>query len=778
MKTWRADGTALYFENGEGVKLRLSHSAETGWRLQSANCEGVFCDLGASQSITRYMGEPVAEGFDALCVSGDERQVTARADDGTYAILSLGDAPTLSFYSPTGRLMTTLTELSVAQGKVAVSGLLEAGEGVYGGGERFDTVNRRGATLELYTSDGWNRSETTYLAIPLFLTTRGTGLFFNHFEPAYADFGDARSDAWRYTMECDRLDLYVTATGNLRDVYKGYAALSGHADQPAPWMHGVQICRSGYDMTHFDKDYSYDTLEDLPDYAQKYLRRGEEYVLLSDATADERAACQFIYEKSADGTFALSHLKNDAGRYYRRGYQWNPIGDSVKTIMEKFIAEDMKPDAAIMEGFGWSMAYGDSDEARAKYDDLKRAVDWLHAQGIKAMVYIRAGGVRRDARGFCEEYLVHANVDVRRADGTWEHLENTTQIPWMMGKASNPDGSTRAADYLDITSDEALAWYFDAIWGDMLSLGVDGVKIDFCEVMPDGEKQYATTRTQYLWKNPEKLLRGTEHHAYATYFISRFYRRMQELQAEQRLGDGFMVLSRGGGIGSQRSPYMWAGDQVRTFQKLDDMLLSTVTSGLSGVPFMTYDMGGYHYEGKLGYYKEGQKEYETEVFLRALEFTAFTTNIQTHGDVRHVYEMSEEARELYRLYTRLHASLIPYISRYAKEACETGMPVVRHPVLFDAEDANLYDLNDEFMLGEGLLIAPILTEGATAREVYLPRGNWIDLHTGATLAGGVRVTAQAGVGQIPVYLNANSCDRETLAPIFAGAAWKKIVAWK
>ncbi|MBQ9785051.1 MAG: glycoside hydrolase family 31 protein [Clostridia bacterium] len=764
--------TEVYFYNGEGILFRLSNEGACGWRLRG----GEGRDVGASQSLSLYMGEAVPDRTERLTVQVCDGEIRVHAKDGTCAVLPRGGAFRLAFLDASGREVTALTELSLSDVRVGLCATLEEREGMFGGGERFDAINRRGARIDLYTSDGWNCSDTTYLAIPLFLTTRGAGIFFNHFEPGTLDCGVARADAWRYSMDCAYLDCYIYATGRAEDVYRGYTALSGHALMPAPWMHGVQICRSGCDMSTFDVDFSYDTLEEIPDYDTRYLRRGEEYVLLTDATPEERAACQYIYAPK-DGALAVSHLKNDAGRYYRCGYQSNPIGDSVKTIMERFMGEGMKPDAAIMEGFGWSACYSDSDAGRAKYDDLKRAVDWLHANGIKAMVYIRAGGVRSDAVGFKEEYKVHADVEVRHPDGTVEVRENTTLIPWMMGKADNPDGSKRGDDYLDITNDEALEWYFDRIWGDSIALGLDGVKIDFCECMPDGDRQYSTTYTRYKWKHPEKLLGGTEHHAYATYFISRFCKRMQELQAEKKIGEGFMVLSRGGGIGSQRSPYMWAGDQVRTFEKLDDMLFSVITSGLSGVPFMTYDMGGYHYVGKFGYYREGQKAYETEVFNRAVEFTAFTSNIQTHGDVRHVYEMDEDAKEIYRLYTRLHARLIPYVSRYARISCECGMPVVRHPVLFDLQDENLYGLTDEFMLGEGLLIAPIMTEQTFSRDVYLPRGNWVNLLTGERLAGAQTVRVSASMAQIPVFLNASSPDAASLAPIFEGAEWRKIAAW-
>ncbi len=771
--------TALYFCNVAGTIFRLTNEGACGWRLQaSAANDGTFASIGAAQSMAVFMNEEVKGTAGALTVTQTEEAVLVGAADGTAAKLSLKGDFCLSFLNAEGKVLSELTELSLADGKVLVGGKLAEGEEVYGGGERFDRLNKRGVKTELYTSDGWNRSDTTYLVVPLFLTTRGAGIFFNHFEPANVDFGADVADQWVYTMESGCLDCYFYATGKVEDIYFGYTELSGHALPTEPWMHGVQICRSGPDMRSFDVDYSVDTIEQLPDYENLYLKRGEEYVKLVDATAEERAECVIIYAFK-DNAYKIAHLKNDAGRYYLSGYQWNPMGDSVKTIMNNFIREGMKPDAALMEGIGWGGCYSDTPWAQAKHDELKRCAAWLHENGLKAMVYMRVGGdLRPDAKGYKDEYKLHADVEIYRPDGTVEYKPNTTQIPWMVGSAVNPDGSSHGAHYLDITNDEALDWYFEQVWADSIDMGIDGIKIDFCEVMPDGDKKYATTKTHYLWKNPERVQQGVEHHAYASYFISKFCKRMNELKKEKKLKDGFMVLSRGGGIGSQRSPYMWAGDQCRTFDKLDDMLYSVISSGLSGVPFMSYDMGGYHYQGKLGYYKEGQKEYETEVFTRAFEFTAFTSNIQTHGDIRHIYEMSEDAKELYRIYTGVHKLLIPYICKYAKIACDTGMPPVRHLVLKYLNDANVYGLSDEFMLGDGLLIAPILTEGTWEREVYLPCGNWTNLLTGEVITGGKTLTVPANIGQIPVFLNNDSADAAELAPIFEGELWQKAKNWK
>jgi alpha-glucosidase len=136
--------------------------------------------------------------------------------------------------------------------------------------------------------------------------------------------------------------------------------------------------------------------------------------------------------------------------------------------------------------------------------------------------------------------------------------------------------------------------------------------------------------------------------------------------------------------------------------------------------------------------------------------------------------MNEQTKQIYRNFTRLHTDLIPHIQKYSKIACETGMPPVRHLVLKYPNDVNVYGCNDEFMLGDGLLVAPILTQGTTEREVYLPAGNWTELLTGKALTGGTTVTAHANLGQIPAYLNNDSEDAADLAPIFEGRNWRVI----
>jgi alpha-glucosidase (family GH31 glycosyl hydrolase) len=251
---------------------------------------------------------------------------------------------------------------------------------------------------------------------------------------------------------------------------------------------------------------------------------------------------------------------------------------------------------------------------------------------------------------------------------------------------------------------------------------------------------------------------------------------MLEKKASLGIKDGFMVFSRGGGIGSQRSPYMWAGDQARQYDKLDDQLLAVVTSGLSGIPFMSFDVSGYAYRG-CNYHTIGH-EYESALFCRGVAFTAFFTNVESMGDVRHAYEMTPEAQSIYRNFMGLHKELIPYMQKYSRIACDTGMPPVRHLVLKYLKDRNVYDIIDEFLLGDALLVAPILTENTFERDVYLPAGKWKNLLNDETVEGGRTVSVKANIGQIPVFLEINSPDAEELLPVFDGLWWSEIKHWK
>jgi alpha-glucosidase (family GH31 glycosyl hydrolase) len=175
---------------------------------------------------------------------------------------------------------------------------------------------------------------------------------------------------------------------------------------------------------------------------------------------------------------------------------------------------------------------------------------------------------------------------------------------------------------------------------------------------------------------------------------------------------------------------------------------------------MSYDMSGYQY-GKR------EIEQESQIFLRGTQFTAFTICMQTHGSVRRSYQFAEEneeylyVTEIYRAYTKLHEHLTPYLTELCEEASTTGMPVMRHLVLGWQDDANVYDINNQYMLGDAFLVAPILNKNFS-RKIYLPKGEWIDLNTGEEYTVGDEGMwlkgYDASLAELPTFYNKNTAS--------------------
>ena len=702
----------LFFSIDGSIGASLSYAGDGAWRFKAHDAGYIgFTGMGAAQALAYYMNETPDETVLPIEVtpSGEDTLVLS-AEDGTSISLGIGQSFSLRVFNKSGKEVSCLTNVTGNNNTIVLTGSLANGEGVFGGGEKLDSVNRRGMLTRLYSTDGWNNSGSTYMPIPLFFTSRGGGFFFNRYEDMLADFGKAKKSEWTLTLRHDMMDCYLYATEEGKEVIKHYTKITGAAAVPDEWAYGVMVCRYSSDLTTYDTDQN---------------------------------------KNNNDGA---------------------PSGRSVKTLVSKLIDAGMTPTAVIMEAWNYQKV-STSDTSRR---ELQKTINWLDTYGIKAMLYMRMGSsVSSSMTGYKEEYFVHANI-TKNGETTY-----TMQIPDITAgsESGNPDApSGQSHIYLDITNPKAVDWYCNTIWGQLVDMGIDGVKIDFCETMPDDGYSYGGVIINYDWYDPSIIAKGGEHHSYPVYFISTFFNKMNERKAKNGEEEGFFVLSRGGGIGSQRTPFLWAGDQTRQFDKLDDQIMAVVTSGLSGVPFMSFDMAGYRY-GSVKYAAENSWIYESEMMARAVEFTAFMVNIQTHGTVRNIYELSDGAQEIYRIYTQMHEELYPYINKLVKEACTTGIPAVRHPVLEFQGDANVYGIKDQFMLGDALMVAPIIQQNASQRSVYLPEGSWTNLLTGEEVKGGKTYTVDANVGQVPLFLNNESKDAFALRVLFDSETWEKVVEW-
>ena len=866
---------------GNKIYCRLTYDGANGWRLQAnAKNYNSFNDIGAAQALALYMDEgysDIAANLHAAPPDITNKTLTVTSgDSATYAVISYGEVFNIDFCNASGNALYNVnsitqtlklnTTTNAYEESIVMGGILNGDEAVYGGGERFDAANKRGQTMTLYTYDAYNVNYNnatgempgTYVAIPLFSTSNGGGMFINRYEIMDVTFGAVgTSDNWSVSIENDLIDTYFYATGKITDVLKAYTDMTGHASLPEEWAQGFLVCRyspdfdslQGIDGDPNGMSLTYATLQEVPNYTTYYTESitSKEF-LNSGKTADSVKVTASTVCENGHYLFTSSGARiyryvveddtdfNENGKidsyFIRIHNSGGPVGAGVKHIVESLEAAGMKPTAMVLEGLNWTdISMGDAT-AVARFNNFKAVCDYLNEKGIKITVYMGVASLDfANMNGYKPEYST--SVTVYRDAAKTEAIGTTRYIP--NAKASNnPDAmNTTTRNYLDITNPEAVDWYINTIWGQLVELGVRGCKIDFCELMPN-EKYYTGMTIEgvagvsgyldYNWYD-DTIISGDEvHHAYSTYFISMFYREMTEMCGK----DGFVVLSRGGGIGTQRNPYIWAGDQQRLFGNMKTQFMATINSGLSGVPFLTYDMAGYNYSEshiwfgenhdgtslysrdwiyngtkaqtiyvKLDNLKEAMN-YESEIYVRSLQYTAFSTMIQTHGCVRHVYDLNSDAIEIAEKYTALHLELASYLQAMSKVACDTGMPIMRHMVLQYQDDPRVASIEDQYMFGEALLVAPVLEAKLTGtggsyggygvydhnyaqtmtRNVYLPEGTWIDLRTGEKIVvdeNGKDLTVTVPFGEIPVYLNANSVYATALGDVFNGETWKAIM---
>ena len=230
-----------------------------------------------------------------------------------------------------------------------------------------------------------------------------------------------------------------------------------------------------------------------------------------------------------------------------------------------------------------------------------------------------------------------------------------------------------------------------------------------------------------------------------------------------------MSLVRCAWAGSQKYAVLtWSGDIYSSFRSMREQLQAGLNMGMAGIPWWTSDIGGF-LGGNI------QDEAFRELLVRWFEWGAFCPVFRMHGERSPWYEREEEfingvrqltsgqdnevwsfGEENYKILTKylfVRERLRPYIRECMKAAHETGAPVMR-PLFYDfPEDQICWDIEDSYMFGPDLLIAPVMEAGMTERTIYLPAGtNWVDAYTKKVYEGGYMVTVDAPIDVIPVMI--------------------------
>jgi len=258
-----------------------------------------------------------------------------------------------------------------------------------------------------------------------------------------------------------------------------------------------------------------------------------------------------------------------------------------------------------------------------------------------------------------------------------------------------------------------------------------------------------------LWGDPSLPQRSTQqamegrggdhreaHNVYGLLQARAAHEALCEYQPQRRP----FIVSRSGWAGLQRYAWTWTGDIETSWEGLRQTIPTVLNLGLSGIPYSGPDIGGF----------KGNPT--PELYLRWFQMASFLPFCRTHSadNVKHrtPWSFGEPTLGIVRDFLKLRYRLLPYFYTLAWEATQTGHPLVRPLFWADRENPELWGVEDAFLLGEALLVCPVLEEGARSRPLLLPKGQWYHFWEDRVLTGQVELAAP--LEQIPLLVKAGT----------------------
>jgi len=517
---------------------------------------------------------------------------------------------------------------------------LKPEEALFGLGEHFGSLNRRGQAFASWAVDAFGvRSDRAYKNVPLLVSSEGYGVFFDMTGPLYYDLGQASTAAWQATARADHLRVYVIVGDGIAPIMQAYHRLTGAPAVPPDWSFGFWISRWGY-------------------------RNRDEVMTVARRMREEKVPCDVI------------HIDPYWMRYH--------------------------------EGH-----HGDLEWDESAFPDPKGMIAELKALGFRLSLW--------------ESPYVPLDSEMR-ADGERKGF-------LLMAKdRSGPalvHGFAKPSAALDFTNPEAVEW-FKAKNRKLLEMGVAVIKTDFAEDMPDDAVAHDGTPAEQL------------HNLYPLLYQRAVFEATQDVH-----GYG-IIWGRSGYAGSQRYPVHWGGDPGCTFDDMAASLRGALSWSLSGAAFASFDMGGFFGIPTL------TDPPSPELYVRWSQMGLLFSHARAHGHTapREPWAYGEPALSIFRRYAQLRYRLLPYLYAAARRAAQ-GVPLAR-PLVYDhPSDPTTWHIDDEYLLGPDLLVAPMF-EPRGRRDVYLPAGGWYDFWTDQRFAGARWITYDAELETLPLFVRAGA----------------------
>jgi alpha-glucosidase len=362
---------------------------------------------------------------------------------------------------------------------------------------------------------------------------------------------------------------------------------------------------------------------------------------------------------------------------------------------------------------------------RARFPDPGKLVSDLAEQGFKT-VAILDPGIKRDPG-----YEVYDNG--LRADMFLKTPGRKVIIaPVWAGDSAFPD----------FTSAEVRKW-----WGQqfsrLLDSGIAGVWNDMNEPIAFNFRG-ANDLPESIRHSFEGI--GASHLEMHNVYGMQMARASREALERQRPDRRPFNIVRAGYAGVQRYASAWTGDNVSNWDQLRLSVTMVINAGLSGLAFTGPDVGGFFDNA------------EPELYTRWMQLGAVMPFFRVHTALNTAphepWAFGQPYEDICRRAVELRYRLLPYLYSVFAQSATSGMPILRPMFMLDPQDAAWWKIEDQFMLGDTLLVAPILHKGDTQRDVRLPAGSWYDFWSNERLDGGKSITVDAPLDRLPLFVAA------------------------
>jgi len=394
-------------------------------------------------------------------------------------------------------------------------------------------------------------------------------------------------------------------------------------------------------------------------------------------------------------------------------------------------------DVLVIDWFHYTKM-GEMDMDPAKWPDPVGMNRELHAMGFHTMISVWPRFIPEDRY---YKTVLDNGWFLRKADGT-----PINGLPY-----------DRAGSDIDTTNPDAAKWYWDVVRDNYVAKGFDAFWADETEpdLPPNGSYFHVGPGTEFF-------------NVYPLFHTAAFYNGMRKDMSERAL-----ILARDAYLGAQHNgTIFWSSDIYPTWDTLKRQVPTGINFVASGMPYWSTDIGGWQYlpathkperpvliDPSDARDEVGKYDDYPELYVRWFEYGAFQPNFRAHGSrpQNEVWSYGKQAEPILEKYLRLRYTLMPYIYSLGWETHETGAPFMRGLFMDFGDDPKVADIGDEYMFGPALLVAPVVEQGMTTRQVYLPAGtDWYNYWTNEKLRGGQTVTVAAPIDTLPLFVKAGS----------------------